>query len=159
MDIQSLHNVLIILHAVSATISFFTGSFLILSRKQLSNQWPFGIYLWTLIGMVILLASAILVYWREYSTFERIIFPGLFGLGIYMLYRARSANLLLKTQQSRWKDGYIEHIGFTLISLFEGFIIVGGLNSGFPGWMVALVAIPGVFIGRWGIGFAQRRVA
>ena len=47
--------------------------------------------------------------------------------------------------------------GFTLISLFEGFIIVSGLNSGLPGWLVALVAIIGVLLGRWSIGVAQQR--
>jgi hypothetical protein len=109
--------------------------------------------------MVILLAGAILVSWKNYSTLERVIFPGLFVLGIYMLYRARNANLLRKTRQNEWTQDYIEHIGFTLISLFEGFIIVSGLNSGVPGWLVALLAILGVLAGRWMIGFAQRRLA
>lgn len=159
MDTQSLHNVLIILHAISATICFFTGCFLILSLKQAANQQWFNFYWGALVGMVILLAGAILVYWTNYSSLERIIFPGLFVLGIYMLYRARNANLLRKARQNDWTQGYIEHIGFTLISLFEGFIIVSGLNSGVPGWLVALLAILGVLTGRWMIGFAQRRVA
>ena len=99
-----------------------------------------------------------LVYWTQYSRIERILFPGLFGLGLYMLYRARSARQLLGSRQRNWKQAYIEHIGFTLISLFEGFIIVTGLNSGSPGWLVALFAILGVILGRWAIGFAQQRV-
>ena len=158
MDTQSLHNILIILHAISATICFFAGCFLILSLKQAANPQWFNIYWGTLIGMVTLLAGAILVYWTYYSSVERIIFPGLFVLGIYMLYRAWNANLLRKAQPNGWTQAYIEHIGFTLISLFEGFIIVSGLNSGVPGWLVALLAILGVLIGRWMIGFAQRRV-
>lgn len=157
MDIQSLHNVLIILHATSATIGFFAGCLLIFSPTYTSNQWVFSLYWWTLVGMVVLLAGAILVYWTEYSSVERIIFPGLFGLGIYMLYRARSANQLFRTQQNGWKQGYIEHIGFTLISLFEGFIIVSGLNSGFPEWLVAVAAVLGVIAGRWVIRLAKER--
>jgi uncharacterized membrane protein YfcA len=159
MDMQSLHNILIILHAISATICFFVGCFLILSPQRSMDQPWFNFYWWTLVGMVILLAGAILVSWANYSGVERIIFPGLLVLAIYMLYRARNANLLRKTQQNNWTQGYIEHIGFTLISLFEGFIIVSGLNSGVPGWLVALLAILGVLAGRWLIGFAQRRVA
>lgn len=159
MDTQSLHNILIILHAISATISFFVGCLLILSPKPATDQQWFNFYWGTLIGMVILLAGAILVSWTNYSTLERVIFPGLFVLGIYMLYRARNANLLRKTWQNDGTQGYIEHIGFTLISLFEGFIIVSGLNSGVPGWLVALLAILGVLAGRWMIGFAQQRVA
>ena len=158
MDVHSLHNILIILHAAAATISFFAGCLLIFSRAYTLNQRLFSLYWWSLVGMVAFLAGAILVYWTEYSSAERIIFPGLFGLGIYMLYRARSANHLLGTQQNNWKSSYIEHIGFTLISLFEGFIIVSGLNSGISGWMVAIAAILGVVIGRWVIHLAQQRV-
>jgi hypothetical protein len=159
MDILSLHNVLIILHAASATVSFFASCLLVFSQTYTSNQRIFKLYWWSLVGMVVFLAVAILIYWTEYSGVEQIIFPGLFGLGLYMLYRARSANGLLSSQQSAWKRDYFEHIGFTLISLFEGFIIVGGLNSGIPGWLVALAAILGVAVGRWVIHAAQQRVA
>jgi uncharacterized membrane protein YfcA len=157
MNIQSIHSVFISLHAAAAIISFFTGCFLIFSTRNTGMQRGYGLYWWTLLGMVVLLAGAILVYWTEYSSVERIIFPGLFVLGIYMLYRARNAGQLLEEQQNDWRHNYIEHIGFTLISLFEGFIIVGGLNSGFPVWLVAVLAIFGVLVGRWLIGFAQRR--
>jgi hypothetical protein len=157
MDIQAIHNVLIILHASAATICFFTGCLLVFVRAYTANQALFNLYWWSLTGMAILLLGAIITRWTEYSNLERIIFPGLLVLAFYMLYRARSANLLLRTQQNDWKQGYIEHIGFTLISLFEGFIIVSGLNSGIPGWLVALLAILGILIGGWLIGFAKRR--
>ena len=83
--------------------------------------------------MVVLLIGAMFVYWNEYSDTERIVFPVLLGLGMFMLYRAQNASRLLKAQQNGWKLGYIEHIGFTLISLFEGFVIVTVLNAGGPG--------------------------
>lgn len=158
MDVQSLHNVLIMLHAATAVLSFFAGCFLILSLRQVSNQQLFSLYLWSLVGMVILLIGAMLVYWNEYSDTERIVFPILLGLGMFMLYRAYNASRLLKAQQNDWKLGYVEHIGFTLISLFEGFVIVTVLNAGGPGWLVALLAILGVLLGRWVIGAAQRKV-
>jgi len=158
MDVHSLHNVLIMLHAAAAAISFFAGCFLILSLREASNERLFSLYLWSLVGMVVLLIGAMLVYWNEYSGIERIVFPMLLGLGMFMLYRAQNAGRLLKAQQNDWKLGYIEHIGFTLISLFEGFVIVTILNAGGPGWFVALLAILGVFVGRWTIGFAQRKV-
>jgi hypothetical protein len=157
MNIQSIHNVLIILHAGAATISFFAGGLLVLVPAYTSNRGLFSFYWWLLIGMVILLLGAIVVYWTEYTSIERIIFPGLLILAFYMLFRARSANHLLRIQPNDWKRNYIEHIGFTLISLFEGFIIVSGLNSGVPGWLVALLAILGLLAGRWLISFAQRR--
>jgi uncharacterized membrane protein YfcA len=157
MDTQTIHNVLIILHASAATVSFFAGCLLIFVPAYTSHQGLFSLYEWFLIGMVMILLGAILVYWTEYSNAERIIFSGLFVLGCYMLYRARRASHLIKTQQNNWKQEYIKHIGFTLISLFEGFIIVGGLDIGVPGWLIALLAIFGVFTGNWAIGLAQRR--
>ena len=157
MDIHATHNILIALHAASATLSFFAGCWLIFFPRQISNTQLFAVYWWTLAGSIVLLAGAILSYWTEYSSIERIVFPGLFLLGIYMLYRAQSARRQLETQAKAWKHDAIEHIGFTLISLFEGFIIVSGLNTGLPGWIVAAIAILGVLLGRWLIGIAQRR--
>ena len=158
MDVQSLHSILIMLHAAAAAICFFAGCLLIFAPAYISNQRLFGLYWWSLVGMVILLICAMLVYWNEYSDGERIVFPILLGLGMFMLYRAHNASRLLKSQQNDWKLGYIEHIGFTLISLFEGFVIVTVLNAGGPGWLVALLAILGVLGGRWMIGLAQRRI-
>ena len=157
MDIHSLHNVLIILHAASATIAFFAGGLLIFSPTYRLNPRLFSLYWWTLVSMVVLLAGAIVAYWTEYSSIERSIFPALLGLGIYMLYSARNADHLHRAAQNNWEHGYIESIGFTIISLFEGFIIVGGLNSGIPGWLVAVAAVLGVIAGRWVIRLAKQR--
>jgi len=107
--------------------------------------------------MVVLLADAIFVYWSQYTSLERIIFPALLGLGIFMFLNARIASGLLKAEKKNWKPGYIESIGFTLISLFEGFIIVSGLHSGMPGWLVAAIAIFSVLGGRWLIAYAKQR--
>jgi hypothetical protein len=157
MDTQTIHNVLIILHPSAAPISFLAGCLLIFVPVYTSHQGLFGLYEWFLIGMVMILLGAILGYWTEYSNAERIIFPGLLVLGFYMLYRSRSASHLIKAQQNNWKQEYIKHIGFTLISPFEGFIFVGGLDTGVPGWLSALLAIFGVFAGNWVIGLAQWR--
>lgn len=158
MNVNGIHNVFIALHAASATLSFFAGFVLIFSVRHASNPRWLGLYWWTLAGMVVFLAGAMLVSWLEYSVVGRILFPGLFALGMYMLYRARNAMRLLQDQPEAWHHHSIEHIGFTLISLFEGFIIVSGLNSGLPGWLVAFFAFLGVFLGRSAIGLAQRRL-
>lgn len=157
MNMDSLHNVLIMLHSASATVSFFAGTFLMVSPLSISGRRFFSGYWWSLVGMVILLAAAILVYWADYSGVQRIVFPGLLALGLFMLYRASSAKRLMRDQPDTWEDDYLEHIGFTLISLFEGFVIVSGLNSGLPGWLVAVIAIFGILVGRWLIRLAQRR--
>ena len=159
MDSSSVHSVLIILHSAAATIAFLAGSLLIFSTTYTSNQKLFNLYLWTLIGMAILLAGAIIVGWQEYTDAERIVFPGLLGLALFMIFRGWGAGLVLGAHQRDWMLGYIEHIGFTLVSLFEGFIIVSGLNSGLPGWLVAIVAVLGLLVGRWVMSQAKRRSA
>ena len=158
MDNSSIHSVLILLHAATATIAFFAGILLIVWQAYPTNQAVFRIYLWTLIGMTILLAGAILVFWDEYTDVERIVFPALLGLSLFMVIRGWGAGLVLATRQGSWELGYIEHIGFTLISLFEGFIIVSGLNAGFPWWLVTLIAVLGLLVGRWSIARMKRRL-
>ena len=159
MDSSLVHSFIIVLHAATATIAFFAGCLLIFSTRYAFNQNLFNLYFWTLIGMTILLAIAIAVSWQEYTNVERIVFPGLLGLALFMVFRGWGAGLVLRTHQNDWKIGYTEHIGFTLISLFEGFIIVSGLNSGLHGWLVALVAILGLLVGRWAIFQVKRRSA
>jgi hypothetical protein len=55
---------------------------------------------------------------------------------------------VLRVQPGDWWTTYVDHIGFTLISLFEGFIIVSGIDLGAPGWLTAVVAILGVVVGN-----------
>ena len=159
MDSSSLHDTFIILHTVTAIVSFIAGSLLLFSRTYATNRLLFGLYFWSLAGMAILLAGTIMVYWADYNDTERIVFPGLLGLALFMLFRGWAAGLVLNTRQKGWKIGYVEHIGFTLISLFEGFIIVSGLNAGLPGWLIAFVAVLGLLAGRWLIASAKRKTA
>lgn len=159
MDLQSMHSTFILLHAATATLAFFAGCVLIFSPTYMLNRWLFNLYSLSLVAMALLLAGAIFANWEEYSDVERIVFPGLLGLALFMLFRAWGAGLVSAAQQGKWKLGYVEHIGFTLISLFEGFVIVSALNSGLAGWLVAGIAIAGLLAGRWLIGVAKQRTA
>jgi hypothetical protein len=51
------------------------------------------------------------------------------------------------------------HVGFTLISLWDGFVIVLAIDLGAPGWLVAVLAVLGVVVGirslRWAEGRAR----
>ena len=49
---------------------------------------------------------------------------------------------------NNWFPSYADHTGFTLIALFEGFIIAGGMDLGAPGWLTAAVAVLGVIAGN-----------
>lgn len=144
-----LHQVLIILHTVCAVLSFGFGYLAVLPRMtQESRRRWFSYYLITLIGMIVSLAGAIAAHVPQLAATVRGIFSGLFILSLYMLFRAAQARSALFSQRDSWFIGYVDHIGFTLIALFEGFVIVSGIDLGAPGWLIAAAAVLGVVAGN-----------
>lgn len=146
--VSSLHDLLIGFHAITVCISFFGGCILLYSREYRFDRKLFRLYLWSLVGMIAFLLMAMITEWTAYSGTERTAFTGLLGLGAYMLYRGFSARTLLKTQADGWSETSTHHIRFTLISLYEGFIVVSALNAQTPVWLVGLLAILGIVVGR-----------
>jgi hypothetical protein len=41
--------------------------------------------------------------------------------------------------------------GFTLISLFDGFVIVSAIDLGSPIWLVVAIGVLGILVGRLGV--------
>lgn len=148
-SVNSLHDVLISGHAIAASLCLLVGSIVVYSRKYRFDSGLFRFYLWSLGGMVIFLALAMFTEWTVYSGIERAVFTGLLGLGMYMFYRGFSARTLLKTRADGWSEAFVRHVGFTLISLFEGFVIVSALSAQAPPWLVGAIAVGGIVIGRW----------
>jgi hypothetical protein len=143
------HLIMIVLHATAAALCFIFGALTLLpylshhSRLTLSTS-----YVATLIAMIVFLAGAILAHVGQLETLQRGIFAGLFVLSVYMLFRGTRARIVLARQHADWWPIYVDHIGFTLISLFEGFIIVSGIDLGAPGWLTAVVAVLGMGAGN-----------
>ena len=146
--VSSPHSLLISIHAIAASLCFLAGSIVLYSRKYRFDRELVRFYLWSLGGMVIFLAMAMLTEWTVYSSTEQAVFTGLLGLAIYMFYRGFSARAMLKTRADGWSKAFVRHVGFTLISLFEGFIIVGALNAQAPVWLVGAIAVVGIVVGR-----------
>ncbi len=57
------------------------------------------------------------------------------------------AGTLLARHGDDWRPRYLDDIGFILIALFAGFLIIA-LDLGAPGWAVALTAVAGVVAGH-----------
>jgi len=157
MDIDAVHRLAIILHAVTSTICSLAGLVLVVSTRYATDRRLFAVYWWMLVGMVLSLVGAIVAYWNVYTPGSRLTFSGLFLLSLYMVYRARCARRVLDERPEGWRRDYIEHIGFTLISFFEGLVIVAILNVGGAIWLVVLVAALGIVVGRYLLGLAERR--
>jgi hypothetical protein len=123
------HTIFIATHAGAGGIALLTGCVTI-ARRAL-----FGIYFGALIAMEVFLMLAIAAQWTAIDTPARILFSAFALLGLLMVWRANQAR---RTPLGR---GYVEHVGFTLVALFDAFIVILVLNLGAPVWLVAGSAI------------------
>lgn len=101
--------------------------------------------LWLLVALVVSMAGAMASNWGELPVATRLTFSGLFGLGAYMLHRARRAGAAARRPDPTRS---IDDVGFLLISLFDGFVIVTALDLGAPPWLVAAAAVAAVLLGH-----------
>ena len=65
-----------------------------------------------------------------------------------MGWRALSAGGLLRRRSGQWRRPYMDHIGFTLIALWDGVVIVLAIDLGAAGWLVGVLAVLGVVVGH-----------
>jgi hypothetical protein len=151
------HNLLIAAHAVAGVTCFVAG--VVALRTTTPGSTWFRVYLVALIGLVVFLLAAVVLDWSGLDGSARVIYTVLFALGLYMLWRAVRASARLHGQRDGWRPRYVDDIGFTLISLFDGFVIVLAIDLGAPGWLVALIAVAGVAAGIVGIRQAKARLA
>ena len=89
------------------------------------------------------LVPAIALDWDNNNPIGRIVFAALAVLALGMVGRAWLARTT-RPQDAR----YIEHVGFTLIALFDGFVIITAKDLGAPVWLLLVVAVAGVLAGR-----------
>lgn len=64
---------------------------------------------------------------------------------------------MLWTQPEGWRLKYIDHVGFNLISLFDGFVIVAAIDLGVPGRLVVAIALLGIAGGIWGVNIVKSK--
>lgn len=151
-----LHTAAIALHAICAIAAFFVGLILIfqpIGRRQLQLARAL-VALLVLMG--VFLVIAILSHVTSLPTTTQFIFGALVLLLVYMIWRAVQAVNILTGRQPADQLSVIDHIGFVLISLFDGFAIVAALDLGAPGWLVAVIAVGAVVIGILGINARKR---
>ena len=145
-----LHTLAIVLHAVSAIGVFIIG-IICIAQSTIPRQLPLARAVFVLlILMVLFLVVAIFLHVSSLPTLTRIIFGGLTILAVYMLWRAFQALSVLREPHGD-PVAVIDHIGFVLISLFDGFAIVSSIDLHAPGWLIAIVAIGAVAVGIYAI--------
>ena len=133
---------LIVLHTLAGLLAFSFGCAVIRPPED-TRGVRFRIYLGSLVALVVFLVAAIGSHWPDLATMPRVIYIALTGLGLFMVWRAWRARTA-PVQDER----YVEHVGFTLIALFDGFVIVSAIDLDAPVWLVFVIAVAGVLVGR-----------
>ena len=150
MSDSLLHTVLIYGHALGGLVAFGLGCLVLRPQRQ-EESAVFRAYFVSLWAMVALLALVVSVDWAALPPVSRMTFGGLTLLALYTGLRGWQARRLLSSQISSqtadWQSDYVGHVGFTLISLFDGFVIVGALDMNALGWIVGTVGVLGVVVG------------
>lgn len=149
---------MIVAHAIAGVLSFVLGGLALIPSERLERRsWLFPAYLAALIGMVVFMGGAIASDWRHIPQVRRFVYAGLLALGVYMLARAFQARSEERRRGAKWQERYIGHVGFTLISLFDGFAIVTAIDLHAAGWLVGAVATLGMVAGIWFVNRAKKR--
>src|SRR5438874_9086537 len=151
-----MHTFAIVVHATSAIAAFIIGIVLIFQSNTLRQLQLARAVLVLLILMEVFLVIAILSHVTSLPTITQLIFGGLTILGVYMIWRAVQAVTVLTKQHQADQLKVIDHVGFVLISLFDGFAIVSALDLQAPGWLVAIIAVGAVGVGIYGINVRKK---
>lgn len=147
------HAALITAHAASGIIAFAAGCAAIRRRRA------FRLYFWSLVALVAFAAAAVAIDWPRLGTGSKVLFAALTALGGYLIWRAARARRLLPAGRDRPAGRYLDHLGFTLIALFDGFAIIAVLSAGGPGWLAGTVGVAGIAVGHVAIGRLKARTA
>ncbi len=129
------HMVFVGLHAATATLALLAGLVAVPAGRA------FELYRWMLVAMAAFLVAALVAGWQGFGGGERVVFPALLVLAVAMVYRAFAAGRMLPSTTTGPTAPYIDHVGFTLISLTNGFAVVAVLRAGAPLWLMLAVAV------------------
>lgn len=117
------------------------------------------VYLATLWLMVLFLIVVVGVDWMDLDRIARCVYGALTLLALYIGWRGWRALQNLQSRTVDWQGDYIDSVGFTLIALFDGFVIIAALDLGAPIWLVVVIGVLGILAGRLGVRKTRERVA
>jgi hypothetical protein len=139
---------LIVVHAAAGVAAFGVGIVALRPARARDHRWLMPALVWLLAAMVVFVVGAIATHWNELEPGARITFVALVGLGGFMLARAVQAQRAIDRPATNAGRAHIHHIGFVLIALFDGFVVVTALDLGAPPAVVVAVALGAVAVGH-----------
>ena len=146
---MTLHSALIVVQTVAALAAFVVGCLVLRPAPNATQgELTLRVHQAALIVMAASLGAAVAVAWGNRTGAARATFAGLTVLALVTVWRAWHAGRVRATRSTGWTSMYVHDVGFTLITLFEGFVIVGAIDLGAPVWVVVALAVLGVATGR-----------
>lgn len=138
---MTIHTLFIILYTASGLCAFLFGC--LVFEPSLKN-YKFNIFYYSLYVLTLTLIAAMAIDGKHLLLRGPIAYSLLILLAIYTFYRAILAKQRIinpgKIELSDY-TAYIGDIGFTLISLFAGFAIVGAIGLGASGWLTGVIGL------------------
>lgn len=151
-----IHTALILGHAAAGVVSLVLGC-MVLRPPGRPVSPAFRVYWASLVVLVALLLAVVVHDWPSLSGGQRVTFGALSALGVYTLWRGLRARSETHGRTAGWRSRYVDHVGFTVISLFDGFAIVAAIDLGAPLPVVIGVGVGGVVAGIAAIERVKRR--
>jgi len=152
-----LHTSLIVLHASFAVAGFVFGCLVMATLPESPRSARFVSYYALIIAAMVCLIAVVALDWSTLAVAKRIAFGILSVLAVYLVVRAEQARRSLVHRRPGWRTAFLGHVGFVLISLFDGFCIVAAIDLRLPPWVIVVVAVLGVAVGIWVIRRLVRR--
>jgi len=162
--IAMLHSALIAAHAASGIAAFAAGCMGLRPRARgvggVGGVAPVHrVYLGALWAMVLLLLAVVALDWPALPLTGRVIYGALSLLALYMGWRGWHALGDLRGRVAGWEGAYVDDVGFTLIAVFDGFVIIAALDLHAPVWLVLAVGVLAIVVGRRAVQRTKERAA
>lgn len=155
---------MITLHSLAGLLAFVVGVAALQPVRARRHRWLAPLLVGLVVALVVFMIAAMATHWTDLAPVAQVVFSSLVGLGVYMLYRALRARSLLAHEEAGEQLRYMDDVGFVLIALLDGFVIVAALDLGLPPWIVTAAGFLAVAIGHywWGeqsrpLGWPRRR--
>jgi hypothetical protein len=147
------HTALITLHAAGGSLAFAAGYLAIRRPSYLDT------YFWSLVACIAFLVAVVAVDWSGLGAGSRALFAALTALGAVMVWRGARARRIATSGRTQWSPRELDHLGFTLVALFDAFVVIGANDLGAPGWLLGVVGVAVAVIGHAWITRLKRRLA
>jgi O-antigen/teichoic acid export membrane protein len=151
------HFLLTVFQAVAAVISLLAGYIVVKNIRRKYSSWLFTTYLWALVATVVALVAVIAWNWLRLTVALQITYIILGLLSFYAVFRGFQAQHKQFHRYTGWRLEFIDDVGFTLVFLLVGFVMLGSIGLGWPAWAVVLVSIAGIAGGRMWVLHAKNR--